>query len=71
MKNENLVGRTWGSFTEAEKNELLKNSDTTEKTGDTIVDFENGLSIVGFLREGTDEVILEIADEAVVYNPVA
>lgn len=75
MANEQLKGKKWSELTNEQQKELLKSRSGTYQTklgmeeklhiGDCIIDFENGLSIVGHYNGDND---FSISDEAVFYD---
>lgn len=67
-----LVGKKWGELNEGTKNELLdsiSNDNLHKVNGEVIIDFNNGLSIAGFVRQTEEEAIITIDDKAIIYNP--
>ncbi len=71
----NLEGLKWKELTEKEKQNLYKvayvDKDNVDiKTGECIVDFGEGLSILGKVVYGYEEDELLIDDSAVLYNPL-
>lgn len=72
----NLIGSKWGQLTEDEKNELLISANAVDgatgnkmnKPGECIIDFINGLSVVGNIEITDIEDIISIDNEAVIYS---
>ena len=74
MFKKELIGRTWGSLTEAIKNALLSNASPVSGidsnrvlSGPCIVDFDGNLSVDGNVID--NEIVID--DNAVLYNPIA
>ncbi|KYM55369.1 hypothetical protein A2U06_07940 [Fusobacterium necrophorum subsp. funduliforme] len=70
-KFEEMIGKTWADVKEDMVNYIyvdVENVDNT--TGACIVDFTNCsfLSVTGTYREENDEVIIEVADNATLYD---
>lgn len=42
---------------------------STVKSGPCIVDFENGLSVGGYVKTDNDEIEIIIDDNEIIYNP--
>lgn len=70
------IGKKWCQLTEEQQEELLSSIvDTIDgcdgsrvKNGECIVDFENGLSVVGIITETEDDYCIEIDDNSIIYN---
>lgn len=78
MEDEEMIdytGRTWGSLTEEEKDMLIKNATAVDgetgnsmtEDGECIIDLLYPFSVPGRVEDGE----IFIADDAVIYNPVA
>ena len=77
MKNYNMKnydGLKWKELTEEEKQEMLKDANFVDETGNNIkesgeciIDLKHPYSIAG--RVDVDEDIIVIDDDAVIYNP--
>ena len=63
-----LVGVKWGALSEETKEDLLERA-FYEGTGEVIVDLTENLSVAGTVIDNEEERVLEIDDEAVIYNP--
>ena len=69
--NKNLVGKFWGTLTEKEEDQLLKNSICIDsktgvaptKTGPCIVQLNEELSIAGYYQMGGVDDTVEIDDD--------
>lgn len=66
--SEFLVGWKWGGLSKDQQEELLKNSHYSGE-GETILDFENGLSIDANVIVNDEESVIVIDDNSVVYDP--
>lgn len=73
----NLEGKKYGELNEAQQN-MIKNMITGTYDGievgqstDVTFDLDNGLSVAGKIIDNDEEVVYEIDDEAVIYNPEA
>ena len=75
---KNLEGKKYGELNEAQQN-MIKNMITGTYDGievdqngtDVTFDLDNGLSVAGKIIDNDEEVVYEIDDEAVIYNPEA
>ena len=74
----NLEGKKYGELNETQQEEILNMITGTydgievDKNGtDVTFDLENGLSVAGKIIDNEEEVVYEIDDEAVIYNPKA
>lgn len=73
---KNLKGKKWGQLTEEQQYELLNCVvDTIDgcdgsrvRHGECIVDFDNGLSVAGYVNSENDYEI-EIDNNAILYDP--
>ena len=72
-----FVGKRWGQLSEKQQDELRNmivdtidgESYSTVKSGPCIVDFENGLSVGGYVKTDNDEIEIIIDDNEIIYNP--
>lgn len=74
----NLEGKKYGELNEIQQEEILNRITGTydgievDQNGtDVTFDLENGLSVAGKIIDNDEEVVYEIGDEAVIYNPEA
>ena len=74
----NLEGKKYGELNEAQQEEILNmitgtydGIEVDQKGTDVTFDLENGLSVAGKIIDNDEEVVYEIDDEAVIYNPEA
>ncbi|MCF0162957.1 MAG: hypothetical protein HUJ88_10340 [Fusobacterium necrophorum] len=68
---EEMIGKAWAEVKEEMVNDITVDVENVDKkTGSCIVDFTNCsfLSVMGMYREENDEVIIEIADDATLYD---
>lgn len=68
---EEMIGKDWAEVKEEMLNYVYVDTENVDKaTGTCIVDFTNCsfLSVMGRYREENDEVIVDIADNAIVYD---
>lgn len=68
---EEMIGKAWADVKEAMVNYIYVDVENVDKaTGACIVDFTNCsfLSVVGTYTEENDEVIIEVADDAIIYD---
>jgi len=68
---ENMIGKAWGEVKEKMLDHISVDMDNVDKaTAACIADFTNCsfLSVIGTYREENDEVIIEVADDAIVYD---
>lgn len=68
---EKMIGKTWADVKEDMVNYIYVDVENVDKaTGACIVDFTNCsfLSVVGTYTEENDEVIIEVADDAIIYD---
>lgn len=68
---EEMIGKTWREVKGEMLDYVYVDADNVDKaTGSCIVDFTNCsfLSVVGTYTEENDEVIIEVADDAIVYD---
>ena len=75
---KNLENKKYGELNEAQKEEVLNmicsiydGIEVDQNGTDVIFDLNNGLSIAGKIIDSEEEVVYEIDDEAVIYNPEA
>ena len=75
---KNLENKKYGELNEAQKEEVLNmicsiydGIEVDQNGTDVIFDLNNGLSIAGKIIDSEEEVVYEIDDEAVIYNPKA
>gem|GEM_PF-1501154 len=71
---KNYIGMKWSELTEEEKEELLRrsnvdNDNVDKRTGECIVDLTDTLSVEGRRIFENDEEIINVDDDAVIYNP--
>ena len=72
-----FVGKKWGQLSEKQQDELRNmivdtidgESYSTVKSGPCIVDFENGLSVGGYVKADNNEIEIAIDDNEIIYNP--
>ena len=71
-----LVGVRWGDLSEVTKRDLLERANCINgidgdlvNAGECIVDLTEELSVVGTVIDTEEERVLEIDDEAIIYNP--
>ena len=71
-----LVGVKWGALREETKADLLERANCINgidgeavNDGECIVDLTENLSVAGAVIDNGEEIVLEIDDEAVIYNP--
>ena len=74
----NLEGKKYGELNEAQQEEILNmitgtydGIEVDQNGTDVTFDLENGLSVAGKIIDNDEEVVYEIDDEAVIYNPKA
>ena len=75
----NLEGKKYGELNETQQEEILNmitgiydGIEVDQKNNkEVIFDLENGLSVAGKIIDNESEIIYEIDDEAVIYNPEA
>lgn len=74
----NLEGKKYGELNEAQREEILNMISGTydgievDQNGTNVTfDLDNGLSVAGKIIDNEEEVVYEIDDEAVIYNPEA
>lgn len=68
---EEMIGKAWAEVKEDMLDSITVDMENVDlKSGSCIVDFTNCdfLSIAGTYREEKDEVIIEIADNAIMYD---
>ncbi|MDK4498551.1 hypothetical protein MVQ25_11225 [Fusobacterium necrophorum] len=68
---EKMIGKTWAEVKEDMIDSITVEMENVDvKSGSCIVDFTNCsfLSIMGTYREENDEVIIEVADNAIIYD---
>ena len=71
----NLEGKKYGELNETQREEILNMITGTYdgievgQSTDVTFDLENGLSVAGKIIDNDEEVVYEIDDEAVIYNP--
>lgn len=73
----NLEGKKWGELTEEQRTELLKKANPVDgstgykptETMECIIDLEFPFSVPGKITISDEEETIEIADDAVIYNP--
>lgn len=68
---EQMIGKKWEEVKEEMLDYVCVDADNVDKaTGACIVDFTNCsfLSVVGTYTEENDEVIIEVADDAIIYD---
>ena len=75
---KNLENKKYGELNEAQKEEVLNmicsiydGIEVDQNGTDVTFDLENGLSVAGKIIDNDEEVVYEIDDEAVIYNPKA
>ncbi|MGL5050786.1 MAG: hypothetical protein ACRC6E_09225 [Fusobacteriaceae bacterium] len=73
-QRNDFIGKKWGELSLEEQNFLLEtsyvdNDNLDKKTGECIVDFENGLSVSGKVVSSGSEEDLEIEEKAEIYDP--
>ena len=75
---KNLENKKYGELNEAQKEEVLNmicsiydGIEVDQNGTDVTFDLENGLSVAGKIIDNEEEVVYEIDDEAVIYNPKA
>lgn len=75
---KNLEGKKYGEFNEDQKEKILNmicsiydGIEVNQNGTDVTFDLENGLSVAGKIIDNDEEVVYEIDDEAVIYNPKA
>ena len=74
----NLEGKKYGELNETQQEEILNmitgtydGIEVDQNGTDVTFDLENGLSVAGKIIDNESEIIYEIDDEAVIYNPEA
>ena len=74
----NLEGKKYGELNETQQEEILNmitgtydGIEVDQNGTDVTFDLENGLSVAGKIIDNDEEVVYEIDDEAVIYNPEA
>ena len=74
----NLEGKKYGELNETQQEEILNmitgtydGIEVDQNGTEVIFDLENGLSVAGKIIDNESEIIYEIDDEAVIYNPEA
>lgn len=68
---EKMIGKTWAEVKEDMLDSITVDMENVDvKSGSCIVDFTNCsfLSVVGTYTEENDEVIIEVADDAIIYD---
>ena len=74
----NLEGKKYGELNETQQEEILNmitgtydGIEVDQNGTDVTFDLDNGLSVAGKIIDNDEEVVYEIDDEAVIYNPEA
>ena len=74
----NLEGKKYGELNETQREEILNmitgtydGIEVNQNGADVTFDLDNGLSVKGKIIDNDEEVVYEIDDEAVIYNPEA
>ena len=68
---EEMIGKAWIEVKEEMINDITVDMENVDKkSGSCIVDFTNCsfLSVMGTYREENDEVVIEVADNAILYD---
>lgn len=68
MKKSYLIGKRYSELSEKEQ-QALKLMITGTYRG--ILDLDNGLSVPGKIIEENDELVCEIDNQAIIYDPIA
>ena len=78
MCNDNILhGVKWGDLLERTKDDLLERAQYVNavtgdivKTGECLVDLTDELTVEGVVTDNGEETVLQIKDNAIIYNPM-